>query len=225
MGIFAQHRRTLTAFAVGLIGILAIALAASAAGARKADRLTTLEGTIWVANRGAHTIRGFDAATGSVVRTVAMALRLSAGGSRVRTRQALRGRGVRHAARRSRSSIPKRASSRSGSSSHPARGHTTSTGVPAATSSPSGSTERTRSRWSIPTTDSLLGPWDTDPTKHDRARPRCRLLEGRQDPVRRERHDRRGRSHSSRGPAKCSGGWTCPERTSSPCPRTGRRPS
>ena len=72
MGIYAQHRRTLTAFAVGLIGILAIALAASAAGARKADRLTTLEGTIWVANRGAHTIRGFDAATGSVVRTVAM---------------------------------------------------------------------------------------------------------------------------------------------------------
>jgi hypothetical protein len=29
--------------------------------------------TIWVANRGAHTIRGFDAATGEVVRTIAMA--------------------------------------------------------------------------------------------------------------------------------------------------------
>ena len=67
MGIFAQHRRTLTAFAVGLIGILAIALAASAAGARKADRLTTLEGTIWVANRGAHTIRGFDALSRNTV--------------------------------------------------------------------------------------------------------------------------------------------------------------
>ncbi|BCS31258.1 hypothetical protein TBR22_A04580 [Luteitalea sp. TBR-22] len=30
-------------------------------------------GTIWVANRGAHSIRGFDAATGAVVRTVPMA--------------------------------------------------------------------------------------------------------------------------------------------------------
>ena len=34
--------------------------------------MTTVEGTIWVANRGAHTIRGFDAATGEVVSTVAM---------------------------------------------------------------------------------------------------------------------------------------------------------
>jgi len=31
-----------------------------------------LNGTIWAANRGAHTIRGFDAATGDVVRTVDM---------------------------------------------------------------------------------------------------------------------------------------------------------
>lgn len=30
-------------------------------------------GTIWVANRGAHSIRGFDAATGDVVRTIPMA--------------------------------------------------------------------------------------------------------------------------------------------------------
>ena len=36
------------------------------------DRLTDVQGTIWVANRGAHTIRGFDATTGDVVRTVAM---------------------------------------------------------------------------------------------------------------------------------------------------------
>ena len=32
-----------------------------------------MNGTIWVANRGADTIRGFDAATGSVVASVAMA--------------------------------------------------------------------------------------------------------------------------------------------------------
>ena len=32
-----------------------------------------VNGTIWVANRGAHTIRAFDAASGEVVRTVAMA--------------------------------------------------------------------------------------------------------------------------------------------------------
>ena len=31
-----------------------------------------LNGTIWVANRGAHTIRGFDASRGDVVATVAM---------------------------------------------------------------------------------------------------------------------------------------------------------
>src|SRR6476620_443482 len=32
-----------------------------------------VNGTIWVANRGAHTIRGFDAATGDEVNTIAMA--------------------------------------------------------------------------------------------------------------------------------------------------------
>lgn len=32
-----------------------------------------VNGTIWVANRGAHTIRGFDAATGDLVNTIAMA--------------------------------------------------------------------------------------------------------------------------------------------------------
>src|SRR4029453_16816191 len=33
----------------------------------------SINGTIWVANRGSHTIRGFDADTGAVVHTVAMA--------------------------------------------------------------------------------------------------------------------------------------------------------
>ena len=73
MGMLALHRRMVTAFVAGLIGIFGIGLAASAADADKADRLTKVDGTIWVANRGAHTIRGFDAATGSVVSTVAMA--------------------------------------------------------------------------------------------------------------------------------------------------------
>jgi hypothetical protein len=73
MGMLALHRRILRAFVTGLVGILAIGLAASAADADKAGRLTTVDGTIWVANRGTHTIRGFDAATGSVVSTVAMA--------------------------------------------------------------------------------------------------------------------------------------------------------
>ena len=73
MGMLALHRRIVTAFVAGLVGIFAIGLAASAADADKADRLTKVDGTIWVANRGAHTIRGFDAATGSVVSTVAMA--------------------------------------------------------------------------------------------------------------------------------------------------------
>ena len=98
MGMLALHRRMLTAFVAGLIGIFGIGLAASAADADKADRLTKVDGTIWVANRGAHTIRGFDAATGSVVSTVAMAAGSQPAGSRLRTRQALRGRGVRHAA-------------------------------------------------------------------------------------------------------------------------------
>jgi DNA-binding beta-propeller fold protein YncE len=45
-------------------------LAAPALGSNPDRR--ELNGTIWAANRGAHTIRGFDAATGDVVRTVDM---------------------------------------------------------------------------------------------------------------------------------------------------------
>jgi DNA-binding beta-propeller fold protein YncE len=56
-----------------LAGAVGVGLTASFAGAGREDRLTNVEGTIWVANRGAHTIQGFDAATGEVVSTVAMA--------------------------------------------------------------------------------------------------------------------------------------------------------
>jgi DNA-binding beta-propeller fold protein YncE len=68
----ARYRRTITAALAGLIGLVAIAATASLAGAGSRDRLTNVEGTLWVANRGAHTIRGFDAETGEVVATVAM---------------------------------------------------------------------------------------------------------------------------------------------------------
>jgi DNA-binding beta-propeller fold protein YncE len=52
--------------------IVGIGLTASFAGADPPDLLTSVEGTIWVANRGAHTIQGFEAETGDVVRTVTM---------------------------------------------------------------------------------------------------------------------------------------------------------
>jgi streptogramin lyase len=65
------HRRFLGATLAGLCAIAA-AVVVSIAAAEPADRLTNIDGTIWVANRGAHTIRGFDAATGDVVRTVSM---------------------------------------------------------------------------------------------------------------------------------------------------------
>jgi DNA-binding beta-propeller fold protein YncE len=69
-----QHR-TVTAFLAGLVGIIGVALAASVAGAEPPDRLTNVNGTIWVANRLAaeSTIRGFDATTGDAVATVSMA--------------------------------------------------------------------------------------------------------------------------------------------------------
>jgi DNA-binding beta-propeller fold protein YncE len=57
-------------FALGCFGLVmaAGALVMAGAGDQRA-----VNGTIWVANRGAHTIRGFDAATGDLVNTIAMA--------------------------------------------------------------------------------------------------------------------------------------------------------
>jgi DNA-binding beta-propeller fold protein YncE len=51
--------------------LLAIVVIGSLAVAGAADR-RPVNGTIWAANRGAHTIRGFDAATGALVKTIAM---------------------------------------------------------------------------------------------------------------------------------------------------------
>src|SRR3954470_17208736 len=64
-----KQRRTIVALLVGIIGVVSVV---SVAFAGNGDR-RELNGTIWVANRGVHTIRGFDAATGDVVATVAMA--------------------------------------------------------------------------------------------------------------------------------------------------------
>ena len=67
----SKRSRMITAFLAGLAGLAAIAVVASLASASSADR-RELNGTIWVANRGANTIRGFDAATGDPLMTVAM---------------------------------------------------------------------------------------------------------------------------------------------------------
>jgi outer membrane protein assembly factor BamB len=67
-----ENARSIRALLAVLVGIVGTGLTASFAGAGPQDRITNLEGTIWVANRGAHTIRGFDARTGDVVNTVAM---------------------------------------------------------------------------------------------------------------------------------------------------------
>lgn len=64
----SRHRRTILTFFVGLVGLAVVVSAALASNPGHRE----LNGTIWVANRGAHTIRGFDAATGDVVRTVDM---------------------------------------------------------------------------------------------------------------------------------------------------------
>jgi DNA-binding beta-propeller fold protein YncE len=68
-----KHARSITASIAALVGIVGIGLTASFAGAGSPDRLTNVDGTIWVANRGVHTIQGFDAETGGAVNTVAMA--------------------------------------------------------------------------------------------------------------------------------------------------------
>ena len=53
-------------------GIAAPAVTISASSADDPVEHRDINGTVWVANRGADTIRGFDAATGDTVATVAM---------------------------------------------------------------------------------------------------------------------------------------------------------
>jgi outer membrane protein assembly factor BamB len=58
--------RTRLAHSIGIVAIGSLVFAGQAG-----DR--PVSGTIWAANRGDHSIRGFDAATGAIVTTVAMA--------------------------------------------------------------------------------------------------------------------------------------------------------
>jgi DNA-binding beta-propeller fold protein YncE len=69
-----MNQRTINAFlAAAAAGLLAAGLAASIATAGPAQRLSNLHGTVWLANRGANTIGGFDATTGEAVDVVTMA--------------------------------------------------------------------------------------------------------------------------------------------------------
>jgi DNA-binding beta-propeller fold protein YncE len=61
------HTRTFVAFA------LVVAFATAAAALAGPGEHRNVNGTLWVANRGDNTIRGFDASSGDVVATVAMA--------------------------------------------------------------------------------------------------------------------------------------------------------
>ena len=67
-----KQQWTIALFLVGLAAMGAIALVASSAWAGGSEPQAP-NGTIWVANRGADTIRGFDARTGEVVHTWPMA--------------------------------------------------------------------------------------------------------------------------------------------------------
>ena len=64
----SKLRHAVIAFLAGVAGV---SIVASIAPAGSSDG-RELDGTIWVANRGAHTIRAFDAATGDVLNTVQM---------------------------------------------------------------------------------------------------------------------------------------------------------
>ena len=69
-----MNQRTIKAFlTAAAAGVLAAGLAATIASAGPAQRLSNLHGTVWLANRGANTIGGFDATTGEAVDVVTMA--------------------------------------------------------------------------------------------------------------------------------------------------------
>ena len=65
----STYGRTAAALLASFIGVVVLGLVPVSSQ----DHHRSINGTIWAANRGTHTIRGFDAATGAVVRTVAMA--------------------------------------------------------------------------------------------------------------------------------------------------------
>jgi DNA-binding beta-propeller fold protein YncE len=67
----SKHAHTIFALLAALVSIAVIASVATAGGPDRNRR--HLNGTIWVANRGANTIRSFDASTGNILSTIAMA--------------------------------------------------------------------------------------------------------------------------------------------------------
>lgn len=70
----SYRRKILLAIALCLISALHFAAKSSrAVGEFFDDKHLEVNGTVWVANRGTHTIRGFDAATGEIVATIDMA--------------------------------------------------------------------------------------------------------------------------------------------------------
>ena len=64
----SRHRRTIIVLLTALVGIALVVSVALAGSPGRRE----VNGTLWVANRGADTIRGFDAATGDTVATVSM---------------------------------------------------------------------------------------------------------------------------------------------------------
>ena len=83
--------RTRLAHSIGMVAIGSLVFAGQAG-----DR--PVNGTIWAANRGDHSLRGFDAATGAVVTTVAMAANSQPGDLAFAKGKLYRRRGIRHAA-------------------------------------------------------------------------------------------------------------------------------
>ena len=67
-----KHTRAIAAALVAVVGTAGSAGTASFADDGSPGRISRVDGTIWVANRGAHTIRAFDARTGHGVHTVSM---------------------------------------------------------------------------------------------------------------------------------------------------------
>jgi DNA-binding beta-propeller fold protein YncE len=66
-----RQRQGIAALLAAIAAITGVAITVSIALADEPDP-RSLDGTVWVANRGTHTIRGFDATTGNVVSTVQM---------------------------------------------------------------------------------------------------------------------------------------------------------
>ena len=166
-----SHSRALTAFLVSLVGIVATAATASFADDGTRDRLSNVNGTIWVANRGVHTIQGFDARTGAVVSTIAMSPGSQPG-------DLAYARGKLYVAEEFGSPpaiaiVDPRDGPRHEADLHGAacRDPITCTRPAAATSSRSGCTERTRSRLWTRARTSCSDVWDTnaDPATNGRA--------------------------------------------------------